>query len=172
MATLIVEDGTGKVDSNSYVDVAYADDYFARHPFYSDSWAALTPTRKGDLLIFASAQLDRMFEWSGYTLTETQAMRWPRQRVYTRDGYLMSMNVIPVGLKEAVCEYAFHLSKGDPEAPTDTTTNGITELKIDVIELKFDSSVKAPAVPTVVARLLRGLYDRGYGSRVAKVLVG
>lgn len=170
---LILEDGSGVPNSNSYADVAFADAYFARHPFYGDTWAAIaTVTEKENLLIFASAWIDNNFDWRGSKTLDGNSMRWPRVGARDRDLLPIANNVIPEQLREAVCEMACYLLRGDWEAATTSQAQGISELKIDVIELKFDGSIKIPAAPPAVPRLLRGLYDGGFGSRVAKVLVG
>ena len=167
---LIPGDGTGLSDSNSYADVTEADDYFATHPFYADNWAALGTPDKERLLIAASASLDSLMNWRGYILNTTQAMGWPRIGVIDDEGRVVSNSIVPLRVKQAMLELAFHLSRGDPYAPS--ASAGLDSLKIDVIELNFAGSITVTPVPAPTLLLLRGLGDYAYGGRVRKVLVG
>jgi hypothetical protein len=62
------------------------------------------------------------------------------------------------------------MSKGDPAAPPSGA--GITELRVDVIELKFDKAAYTSPTSNAVVGLLRGLAEYAYGRRIRKVLVG
>lgn len=172
MATLVLETGAGLSNSNSYVDLAEADTYFESHPYYADAWADIVDnTRRSDLLISASLWLDTNFEWIGYKRFETQAMGWPRTGAYDRYGYLISDLLVPRELKYATAEMAFHLSKGDPAEATQVGA-GITDLRIDVIELTFDKGIRPSYVPSSVLNFLRDLGAYLGGVRVRKVIVG
>jgi hypothetical protein len=171
VAILILEDGTGLSNSNSYVDLAYADAYFSNHPFYADAWANITDEDiRTALLISASGFLDAHFDFTGYRATTTQAMDWPRVYAQDKDGFVIPNYTIPGNLKKATCEQAFVLSKGDPGAPLPGV--GLTELKIDVIDLKFDKAVRTPLVNGNVIALLRGMAEFVFARRIRKVVVG
>ena len=168
---IIVEDGTGVVGANSYVSLAYADEYFSAHPFYSDQWSDLNLNQRHHLLIFATTQINNLFNWYGFRSYNEQVLDWPRQRVWyaqQRDYY--ASNAIPSALKQATCEMAYFLSKGDVFG--DSSSEGLESLKIDVIELNFGNSKRKAPVPAAALTLLRGLGDYAYGGRVQKVLVG
>lgn len=168
---LIVETGTGNPNANSYVSVAFADEYFGSHPFYADNWADLLAPQKESLLSTASRNLDMMVNWRGHPLTTTQGLRWPRTGAANLDGVAYPSNAIPVALRQAVCEYAYFMStpQGNPDAPSET--EGVTELKVDVIQLKFGQSEARKTVPTATLRLLAGLGYAYSAARVRKVQV-
>lgn len=170
MTTLILETGSGLANSNSYADVAYANDYFSGHPYYADSWDALDPVRKTNLLIAASRSLDLGFEWDGRRLYAFQAMAWPRVGVVDSDGYVLPTATLPRAVRDAACEQARYMSVGDPTTPP--AGEGLTDLKIDVIELSFDKGQRPTPYPSPVLSLLRGYGRWSGGVRVAKVLVG
>lgn len=163
----------GSFEANSYVDLEFANNYFASHPFYSEAWddLAATPERQEALLQAASRDLDTMFSWVGTPTSATQALRWPRRGTVNMDGLPYADNVIPWVLRQAVCEHARYLSssEGNPDAQADT--GGVSELKVDVITLKFEGSVTPKPVPSAVLRLLRGLATPYNRSRVGKVQV-
>ncbi len=168
---LIVETGTGLIDSNSYADVAFADAYFEGHPFYADAWSDLEVENKEFLLMAATRDLDAMINWKGSPSSRTQALRWPRIGASNSDSIPYGRNVVPTPVRQAVCEQARYLStsEGNPDAPSDTA--GVTELKVDVITLKFGGSEARGAVPKGALRLLLGLGGTYSSSRVGRIQV-
>lgn len=166
---LIVEDGTGVVGANSYVSVEFADSYFAGHVYYADQWAALDPLKKENLLSAASRTLDQLFNWYGYRTFAEQELAWPRQYVYVSDrSAYLDNQTIPLALKEATCEMAYHVSKGD--AFKSTGTEGIESLRIDVIELQFKGSSKVRPLPAPALLLLKPLGEYAFGRGYRKVI--
>lgn len=174
MPTLIPETGTGFPDANTYVSLAWADDYFAQHPFYADAWDELDPSTKEMLLISATRTLDVQFYWKGYRSTTTQALEWPRRNVRDMYDTLIQPNVIPRQLMEATAEQAYFLTKGDKSVEAQVSS-GLDRLKVDVIELEYSSSSSSSSstqpVPSTVRQLLRGLGDYISGIRVRRVEV-
>lgn len=169
---LIPETGLIVAGANSYVDLAYADAYFENHPFFSDAWSELTSPQKEGLLIYATRQLDLMFNWVGEPVrANEQTLGWPRT-VYSglTHPYIIANNVVPDRVKQAVCELAFHLSRGDPFAAS--SSEGLESLRVDVIELQFSGSTAAKPLPAPALVLLRGLGDYAFGGRMRKVVVG
>jgi hypothetical protein len=164
---LVVEDGTGLSNSNSYTTKAEADTYFSTHLYTSETWDEYTDTQKENALIAASLFLDQTYDWAGTKAVEDSAMRWPRSGVYDLDDVEIDDNVIPANLKKAVAELASELLVSDRLAAADST--GITELKVDVIELKFDKNDVKPVLTARVHTFLRGLGTSAMGSRVVKV---
>lgn len=170
MIILVPETGPGDVGANSYVSLAYAEEYFDGHPFYADAWADIVDVeRKERLLITASQQLDVLFNWEGYRATETQGLDWPRYGVRDKEGGYLPDDALPDRLMRATCEMAYYLTRGDPAAISSSA--GVSELRIDVIELTFDKSVRTAVVPSSTITLLRGLGEYANGSRVRRVVV-
>lgn len=130
----IVEDGTGVTDSTSYVDVAFADAYFAN--FNNTVWAALTTEQKEFALNDASAYLDLRWgcSWYGTPVNEDQGLLLPQTNLYTRLGSLVEG--VPVQLQRAVCEYAVLSSGGNlyKAAASDTGAIKSTKKKVGPIE--------------------------------------
>jgi len=168
---IIVEDGTGVVGANSYSSLEYADNYFSTHEFHSDEWEDTDILTRQSLLVSGTRSLDLMFDWEGFPLYLEQNLGFPRQRIWS-SSYRVWLNplIIPSRLKDATCEMAMYLKKGDPFKPAES--EGLESLKIDVIELKFSNSSSKTPVPQAVLPLLRGLGEYIYGKRSGKVLVG
>jgi hypothetical protein len=121
---LIVEDGTGLSDANSYVSVAYADAYFLARNV--TAWASLT--NKEALLIQATDYMEAVYSesWKGTVLLDTQALSFPR--------IIDDATVYPDRLLKAVCELA--LKANDRALLVDVEQRTIEE-KIDVITVKY-----------------------------------
>ena len=100
--SLIVEDGTGMMDSNSYVSVAEADAYFKLRGI--TSWANLPTEDKESALVNGTDYIG--VRWSclkGEVLNEFQALAFPRD---AWDG-------IPEAVKRAAMEYAMAASEDE-----------------------------------------------------------
>lgn len=100
--SLIVEDGTGLMDSNSYVSVAEADAYFKLRGVAS--WAALPEEDKESALVNGTDYIG--LRWSclkGEVLNEFQALAFPRTE----------WEGVPEGVKRATLEYALLASEDE-----------------------------------------------------------
>lgn len=102
---LVVEDGTGKVDANGYIDTDFADTYFADRGLAA--WTG-TPEVKAQAIIKATDYIETRF---GSLLKGTpefpetpQALSFPRVQLFDRYG--IAVQGIPTNLKKATAEYA------------------------------------------------------------------
>lgn len=152
---VIVEDGTIVSNANSYVSVAETDAYLQANIFVYPVWSALTSDEKSAVVVWASRYIDDRAIWNGYKTDNTSAMRWPRTGVYDQDGIAIGSHTIPHQLKTAVMVMASYLMVSD--RALDRGTDGLTRLRVDVIELYFDSSYRLPEVPNELQLILRGL---------------
>lgn len=108
--TLIVEDGTGKQDAESYASVAFADAYHLARA--NSSWAELDNTAKEANLRKATDYIEAVYagEWQGMRRTGVQALEWPRSGVPDLADGLIAIDVIPRRLLQASCELALKAS--------------------------------------------------------------
>jgi hypothetical protein len=116
--TLIKEDGTGKVDANSYASVADGDAYFEGH-LYATAWTAATSGTKAAALVMATRVIDAELQFNGARANEGQALQWPRaecpdpDRVSVgwgvRGAEYVAEDVVPVAVVQASCELAREL---------------------------------------------------------------
>lgn len=122
---LIVESGNGDSNSESYIDVDFADSYFLKRGI--TQWASLT--NKESLIIRAMDYIENNYSYKGTKLLSTQALQFPR--------LIDGETVYPVALKNAVCELALKSNDEDLLADTDKTT--IRE-KVGALEIEYDSN--------------------------------
>lgn len=107
-ATLVVEDGTAKTTSNSFVDVSTFVSYCDNHGYDLTGQTSNTETVA---LILAAEYLrnEARFFWKGLRVADDQRLSWPRSGVIVRfgTGTELANNVIPGAVKDAQCELAF-----------------------------------------------------------------
>lgn len=103
--TLIVEDGSGKTDSESYASVAEADTYHTN--FGNTGWTGTT-IAKEVALRNATQFLDTEYHrlWKGARVDDDQALDWPRAFIQDEDGFAIESDIVPVKLKNAAIELA------------------------------------------------------------------
>lgn len=78
--TLVVEDGTGKTTSESYISVTDADTYHSN--LGNATWTGVTAVKEAALRK-ATQYMQQVYfsRWDGYRNTSTQALDWPREYV-------------------------------------------------------------------------------------------
>lgn len=134
--SLIVEDGSGKPDSESYISVADATTYHANRG--NTAWAALTTPemeqslRKGTQYM-VQAYRDR---WTGYrvNVNPMQALDWPRYGVEV-DGFPVHFDIVPTDVANACAELALKASSAEL-APD--LTQGVIMEKVGPIETQYN----------------------------------
>jgi len=119
---LIVEDGTGRTDAESYISVTDATAYFAARG--NTTWAGLaSDTVREQLLRKATDYMAQMYRvrWAGSRVTTTQALDWPRAWVPFKDapsGYgacqpYYPNNAVPLVVAHACAELAVRAASSD-----------------------------------------------------------
>lgn len=164
---MVVENGEGLQNSNSYVDVTFADTYFSTRGV--TTWVTLTQEQKEFALINASDYIDSAFDWNGIKKSYEQSMRFPRKNLVDSDGY--DVEGIPTVLKEAVCECANKLSQ-NVEMFKELEENGnVTSERIGELSFTYDTNGKPKdkTVYEVINLRLRGLYK---DKSTAKIVIG
>lgn len=158
--TLIIETGAIVDNSDSYASIAESDVYAARIGLLDAAWIDLDQdTQKEPALRVAAQYLTTRWRtsWKGERVRPiddtsgniAQSLAWPRQYVYTPEGYLFSSTAIPLEVKQAQMEYAFiavgKLDTGIQPAPTiDPSGHPITRYAVSVgsISEETDFSIK------------------------------
>jgi len=104
---LIVEDGTGLPNAESYASVAEADAYHAAYGNPS-AWAPISTTQKELALRTATQYLEAVHNqgWAGDRFTDTQALAWPRSGVEDDGGHVLPEAPLPAALKNATAVMA------------------------------------------------------------------
>lgn len=124
---LVVEDGSGKADAESYLTVVDADTYHTNFGTASASWGGASTSDKEVALRKATRYLEASIyvrRWRGQKSTTTQALAWPRAGVilddlsadmdlYVPGGYQIAADEIPQRLKDATAILASKVIEGD-----------------------------------------------------------
>jgi hypothetical protein len=151
MATLVLEDGSGLSNSNSYASVAEADAILDPQN-NTTTWDALDDATKSNLLIWSTRLLDQHLRWTGTRATEDQALRWPRYGVYDRDGYQYDSDIVPQPVKDATAELARYLASED--RTVEDETRGYRRLKAGSVEMEIDRLDRTKVLPDSVLAIV------------------
>lgn len=154
---MIVENGTGLTDSNSYVSVVFADDYFSARGV--SGWVALTTEKKEQALIRATDFIDNVFQWCGKKATVEQALRFPRVNIKDYEGNVIEG--IPTCLKQAVCDVALVTSSGKELFEVAGENGDVVSETITSLSFTYSKTERTTTSKTLydsVNTKLRGLY--------------
>ena len=136
MPTIIVEDGTGVANANSYVDTTYLTTYASNRGLVLPQ----NQETQERMLIKATDYLEALrVKFKGTKAVDTQELQWPRKDVYI-DGIEFAKNNIPEELKKAQCQLIVEQEAGVAlyPAPRTSSTEGIvTEKTIGPMTKKF-----------------------------------
>lgn len=152
-ATIIVEDGTGKTDSNSYVSEADLTTYA------TDRGITIAGT-EADLIIQAMDYLESK-NFIGDKSTKEQALQWPRTNAAV-DGWYIDTDEIPQLLIDAECEIAISIDGGtNPLTNQDRSTK---REKVGDIEVEYMDGARNAEYLTAAETKLKKLVKSHAGS--------
>lgn len=156
---LIVEDGTGLANAESYLSVADATTYHTNMG-NSTAWAAVGVTAVQEAMLRRATNYlrSRYYNmWEGTAVATAQRLDWPRSGVPTRDGYgALASNTVPEEVKNACAELALKAFSADlmPDE-----SQAVKREKIGPIEVEYNeyspSSPSYVAIDAMLAPLLR-----------------
>jgi DnaT-like ssDNA binding protein len=168
---IVVEDGTGKADAETYIGVTDADAYHAARA--NTSWAALTTPNKEAYLRRAAEYMVQVYRmrWKGTRVKSTQALDWPRAWVIREDFYNTSLtppdsvdgnfyypsDEVPTEVVRACAELALKAAAGELAPDLDRPTLSETVGPISVTYAAGSREVvKYRAIDNLLAPLLSG----------------
>ncbi len=154
--SLIVEDGSGVPNAQSYISVSGADAHFAG--LENNTWAAASIGVKEHALKNASLYAD-LYSYPGHLRNVQQGLKWPRSKAYDQDGRLLVG--IPTALRSAVLELATELVT---KQPGELQRRTLRE-KVGPLELVYSSTQKQPSF---IFRLLLKLGARPYSTSMQR----
>jgi hypothetical protein len=172
---VVVEDGTGKPNADSYVSLLAAETYHANRG--RTAWAALTDDQAEAALRGGTFYIDGTYRgrWKGTRKTSAQALAWPRTGVTDEDGYAVADDSVPQEVIDATCEAAFLQGTGtDLTAPPKAGNITSYRAKVGPIEeeTKYDTGTSVssssstggyPSVDYLLSGLITGPGAVGYG---------
>ena len=100
---LIVEDGTGKADAESYISVADCDALLISWGRSTTEWTSLDEAGKEAQLRNSTMYIDSNYShcFTGEVSNDSQALAWPRIDAYKKNGQYIPSNSIPPEVKKA-----------------------------------------------------------------------
>lgn len=172
---LIIEDGSGVPNANSYCDLDFALEYCAMKGY--NDWLNLSDDEQKIFLIRGTEFVDNYFTWKGTRSFINQSMAFPREDVYDDDRY--KVRGIPDKLKKACIEAAWlNNTSGSDTLFSSKDINGqVKKQKVDTLEVEYfkkddntstsSSQVDYTTIYDILNKLLKGLYKTS--SSVSKV---
>ena len=158
---LVVEDGTGKSNANTYISQSDADSYCSSRD-NPTAWTGLSSAKKDAALIYATVTLDGMWDFVGTVTTSTQSLAWPRDGVWDEEGRRIEADVVPQRIKDAECELAL-LHTSDPLNASYARSGAIEEEKVGPIVTKFFDRASMEAALPIIRRIILGLGASRFG---------
>jgi len=166
--SLVVEDGSQKTNSNTYISLDDANTYFEGR-LNASVWTDATDANKNAGLVQAARILDRYIGWLGYKTDQDQAMQWPRWGICYEGSmyyecpdnpqtwiYALDSTIIPQELKDAQCELALVLLSQDTQAVSDTA--GFSRISVEgAVEVEINSADRVKEIPSHVYGLVMHL---------------
>ena len=124
---IIVEDGSGKIDAESYIDLDYLTAYAAKRGL---DITGIDETN----IIKGQDYFESAYQFKGTKLVETQALAFPR--------YINNEVVYPVRVKNAVCELTIKSKSAELLADSErlTTSEKVGEIEVHYSEYSKDET--------------------------------
>lgn len=156
---LIVEDGTGLADAESYISVSDADTWHANRG--NTAWAAFDTTKKEQLLRTATDYMALYAgAWVGRRVTATQALDWPRIGGEAF-GFCIASDFVPLPVANACALLAIKATASGGLTPD--TKQAVKRKKVGPLEVEYQDYSSATKRYRGVDALL-GQYLAGGGN--------
>ena len=164
---MIVENGTGLPNANSYVTVEFADDYFSARGV--SGWVSLTTEKKEQALICGTDFIDSIYQWYGKKATSEQALRFPRVNLVDYEG--QPVEGIPTCLKQAVCDASLLKANGTELFQTKNENGDVVSETITTLSFTYSKSDKSEKTTQTtlydsINTKLRGLFKESTSNKV------
>jgi len=161
--TLIVEDGTGRADAESYVSLADAN---ARHTAFGNSAWTGTDAAKEAALRRATAHMEQAYRqrWKGTRLFRAQSLSWPRYGAIV-DNFPIDSTVVPEAVANACADLALKALADDLNP--DLTRTVIRE-KVGPLETEYSANAPEATRYRAIDMALAPYLTGGGGIRLVR----
>lgn len=159
---LVLEDGSGVSNANSYASGDMADSYFEDRG--NAAWTAGSDDDKESALVRATQYLDGRYrgKWKGTKASSAQALAWPRANATDEDDLDIASNVIPQVIIRATCEAALREFSEPGSLNPDLERGGyITKEVIGPIETDYSPAAPVHTAITAIDDQLSGVLIAG-----------
>jgi len=155
------------LNTNSYVEVLDADDYFETR-IDAANWTAASETIKEQALVTATTIIDER-PWIGSAVSPSQALAWPRKNALYYDTRMgqdiqFAENETPERVKTAIYEQALHLI--DNEDLLLQTVKNYESISIGSISLSDTNSetTRISMTPSIAIKMIKPLTSRSHNN--------
>lgn len=165
----------GSPTADSYATVAEGTTYFGAH-LYATGWTGADLDTHERALKTATRLLDSYFKWLGIRTYSDQALGFPRTGLFRDTTIAVDSTTIPVEIRNATIEFAQWLIANNPYEENEIAVQGITELKVSSIQLKFKEVIEGRVVPDFIKLLIPpewyegGIADTSLNSAIFEVV--
>ena len=164
---MIVENGTGLPNADSYVSIEFADSYFSARGV--SGWESLSTEQKEQSLICATDFIDSIYQWYGKKATSEQALRFPRVNLVDYEGQVIEG--IPTCLKQAVCDASMLKANGTELFQTKNENGDVVSETITTLSFNYSKSDKSEKTTQTtlydsINTKLRGLFKESSANKV------
>lgn len=143
----------GSPTADSYATVAEGTAFFGAS-LYPEVWTAATLDLQERSLKMATRLLDAYYKWLGIRTYSDQALGFPRTGLFRDSTVAVDSTTIPVEIRNATIEFSKWLLENNPNVENEAQAQGITEIKVSTIQLKFKEVVEARVIPSFVNLLI------------------
>lgn len=159
--SLVVEDGSGKANSDSYVTLESCDEYHANmgnSAWVVDDEDADNIAARETAIRKATAFIDRKYNgrFRGRRQGASQALMWPRWDAVDEDGFVIED--VPDAVKYATCEAALRAYQGTDLMPDMERGGAVIQETIGPISTTYAAGAPAgttfPAIDAILRRCL------------------
>ena len=158
---LIVENGQGLINSNSYIELLDIENYLPST--ISGEFNKLDPDLQYDRIITASMFIDYSFDWLGKRKTLEQGMQFPRIGI-TYQGHPIPDDLIPVQIKKASAMAVNLIMRFGMTVFQQTAEAQVKKEKLGPLETEYFEAVKEEyqfsSEYSDINNILRGLFRR------------
>lgn len=160
--TLVVEDGSGLAEANSYVSM----DDCAAYCTARGLTFVTSPSVDGEAaLIRATAAIDATYRgrFPGYKASgRSQSLEWPRGQAYDAEGLLIAGDEIPIEIINATCEAAVReLAEPNSMMPDLERGGSVKRLKAGSVEIEYGANAEARTTFTLIGGILSAILSGG-----------
>jgi hypothetical protein len=152
---LVVEDGTGKSDAESFASVTEANTYWTNRG--NSAWAA-NDAAKEVALRKAADYLEQKYRglWLGSRVLATQALSWPRIGV-TVDGFPVPPTLVPMEVKRSAIELALRAVDGELLPDAISSSGDVIREKLGEMEVEYSAGTNTGGGDPVYAAATKWL---------------
>ena len=156
---IVVEDGSGKADANSYVSVSTCVDYLTTQGL-TTGFVALLDAAREPIVHRGVRWLESHYRlrWKGQRADVDQGLGWPRTGVSDEDQLTVRADIVPQEVQDALCLAIDREAAGAGTLDPDLDRGGqIQEETIGPLTIKYAKGAPSKTLFPAVTDLLTGL---------------